>query len=100
MSPTAKRPTPKIASSWVQGGEDHQPRHQARMKEARAKEQASDAAAIRGGRPKNFEEETERLNLMLPASMVRWLKGKALDDHLTPGQVIAAIIAPAMKTEK
>lgn len=100
MSPTAKRPDKHAASSWIQGGEDHQPKYQARMKEVRIKEKASEAAAIRGGRPKAFDEETERLNVMLPASIVQWLKQKALNERSTPGQVLAAIVGPAMKREK
>jgi hypothetical protein len=100
MSSTPKRPDKKAASSWIQGGEDHQPKHQARMLEAKAKVKATESAAVRGGRPKSFEEETERLNVMLPASMVRFVKQKALDGKETPGQVLAAIIAPVMKREK
>lgn len=86
MTTKGKRPDPKTASSWIQGGEDHRPKHQARMQEARAKE---DAAMVRGGRPRIFEEPTERLNLMLPASMVRAIKQRALDEKSTPAKVVA-----------
>jgi hypothetical protein len=85
MSQKAKRPDPKTASSWIQGGQDHQPKHAAKMAEVRDKEAA---ANVRGGRPKTFEEPTERLNVMLPASMVQAIKRKALDDRTTPGQVL------------
>lgn len=83
---TTKRPDPKTASSWIQGGQDHQPKHASRMAEVRAKEAA---ANVRGGRPKAFEEATERLNVMLPASMVQAIKRRALDERSTPGQVLA-----------
>lgn len=41
------------------------------------------------GRPKAFEEPTERLNLMLPADIVQGIKMKALTDRTTPGIVFS-----------
>lgn len=97
VSQKPKRPDAKTANSWIKGGEDHQPQHDARIKAVQAKNAALAPAVVRGGRPKLFEEDTERLNVMLPASMVRWVKQKALDGHSTPGQILAGLIIAVMK---
>jgi len=51
----------------------------------------SDPAKPRGGRPNAFgDEPTERLNVMLPAGMVRAIRQQALEGSRTPGQVVAS----------
>jgi len=49
--------------------------------------------ANRGGRPNAFAEPTERLNVLLPAGMVRAIRQQALERSKTPGQVLAAQLA-------
>jgi len=52
------------------------------------------------GRPKTFgDEPTERLNFMLPLSMVRWLRHRAIDTASTPTEILAACVAEAMARE-
>lgn len=79
------------AAAWIAGGEEHRPRHEARAKAAKSKEGGV------GGRPKSYEEPTARLNLLLPASLVRALKIKAMDEEKTPGQIVAAILMKHLK---
>ena len=98
MSP--KRPSKEAALSWMQGGEEHQPAHQARMKKPQAAPAAPEQTGVQIGRPKVFEGPTERLNLMLPASVVQFVKQEALDRRVTPGQVVAELLEPHMKTKK
>jgi hypothetical protein len=97
---TPKRPDKKAASSWIAGGEDHQPKHQVRMAESRANEKAKDVAAIIGGRPKVFGGETLRLNIELPILIVKWIKDKAFDEHITPAKVLANILGPLVTKGK
>jgi len=49
----------------------------------------------RGGRPNAFSEPTERLNVLLPAGMVRAIRQQALERSQTPGQVVAAQLGAA-----
>ena len=49
----------------------------------------------RGGRPNAFSEPTERLNVLLPAGMVRAIRHQALERSQTPGQVVAAQLGGA-----
>ncbi len=49
------------------------------------------SAKPQGGRPNAFgDEPTERLNVLLPAGMVRAIRQQALERSQTPGQVVAA----------
>lgn len=86
---TKKKPAPS-ASAWISGGEDHRPRHTARVKSVQDQ-------GTKGGRPKVFEEDTARLNLMLPASLVRAIKIKAMDEQKTPGVVVTEILQKHFK---
>lgn len=92
---TTKKAKPNVEDiiAMAKSGEDHRPRHSTRAKEA--KEKTSGTIIV--GRPKAFDEATERLNLMLPAEMVQWIKHKAITDRTTPGIVVSDIIRPAMK---
>ena len=49
------------------------------------------SAKSQGGRPYAFgDEPTERLNVMLPAQLVKEIKRQGLDQGKTPGQVLVA----------
>ena len=87
---STKKPA-AAASAWIAGGEEHRPKHEARVKVAKAKE------AVAGGRPPAYDEPTARLNLLLPASLVRALKIRAMDEAKTPGQIVAAILVKHLK---
>lgn len=80
---TVKKPKPD-ASAWLAGGHAHRPAHQQAKASATVKGDAQ-----RGGRPKAFEEEVERLNLMLPKGLVERIRLTALKEKKTPGQVVA-----------
>ena len=47
----------------------------------------------RGGRPTAFPEPTDRLNVLLPAGMVRAIRQEALEQSQPPGQVVATKLA-------
>jgi len=53
----------------------------------------------RGGRPRAFAEPTERLNVLLPAGMVRAIRQQALETLQTPGLVLAAYLAVTFRRE-
>lgn len=46
----------------------------------------------RGGRPKSFGEETGRLNLNLPARLIRQIRLQALEQGRTPGEIVAELL--------
>ena len=54
------------------------------------------SAKPQGGRPNSFgEEPAERLNVLLPAGLVRAIRQQALERSQTPGQVVAAQLGAA-----
>lgn len=87
---TTKKPA-AAASAWIAGGESHRPTHEARAKAAQPK---SDS---KGGRPTVYDEPTVRLNLLLPESLVRETKIRAMDEKVTPGQIVAAALKKHLK---
>lgn len=75
------------ASSFVRAGAEHQPQHV--VAQAASVKRLAAKSGPQIGRPKGFEEEAGRLNLLLPVSLVKAIKQKALDTGKTPGQVVA-----------
>lgn len=45
-----------------------------------------------GGRPRSFAEETGRLNLNLPARLIRQIRLQALEQGRTPGEIVAELL--------
>ena len=55
-------------------------------------EEQSLPAKSLGGRPRSFSEETGRLNLNLPARLIRRIRLQALEQGRTPGEVVAELL--------
>lgn len=92
---TTKKPA-AVASAWIAGGETHRPAHEARAKKA----QPEPDPEPKGGRPPAYDEPTARLNLLLPESLVRETKIRAMDERVTPGQVVAAALRKHLKVKQ
>lgn len=50
-----------------------------------------------GGRPRSFLEETGRLNLNLPARLIRQVRLRALEQGRTPGEIIAELLEQGLR---
>lgn len=87
---------PAKAADWLKGGRSHRPEHQ-KTKEQNDSQQVQSAEA-RTGRPRAFAE-SDRLNLLLPAAMVKAIKIRALEEKKTPGQLVAEILGSHFPTE-
>lgn len=49
-----------------------------------------------GGRPRSFSEEAGRLNLNLPARLIRQIRLRALEQGRTPGEIVAELLEASL----
>ncbi len=95
MSPK-KAPLPDVPK-FAHGGAEH--REQVRSAPAVPGIQTDqDHGQKRGGRPRSFDEPTERLPIQLPESLAQELREKAVATRKTPSQVVADLLKLHLKT--